>query len=113
MHNAKVNESSRLAGYVQEALVGHMKPRYSRIKNKGVKQAPFYVLLGAQMPAILIETSFISNSRECKRLMSAAYQDHIAEAIVTGLKRYIQQMRPSATRYTEPTVNSPALAAMN
>ncbi len=113
MHNAKVNESSRLAGYVQEALVGHMKPRYNRIKNKGVKQAPFYVLLGAQMPAILIETSFISNSRECKRLMSAAYQDHIAEAIVMGLKRYIQQMRPSATRYTEPTVNSPALAAMN
>lgn len=111
MHNAKVNESSRLAAYVQEAMVEHMKPRYRRIKNKGVKQAPFYVLLGAQMPAILIETSFVSNSRECKRLMSATYQDHIADAIVIGLKRYIQQMRPSATQHTEPKERRPLIAA--
>lgn len=96
MHNAKVNESSMLAGYVQESLVEQLKPRYSRIKDKGVKQAPFYVLLGAQMPAILIETAFISNSRECKRLMNDTYQDRMADAIVTGLKRYIHQIRPSA-----------------
>ncbi len=98
MHNAKVNESSRLAGYVQEAMVEQLKTRYSRIKNKGVKQAPFYVLLGAQMPAILIETAFISNSRECKRLMNDKYQDRMTDAIVTGLKRYIRQMRPTAGR---------------
>ncbi|MAF33633.1 MAG: N-acetylmuramoyl-L-alanine amidase [Desulfobacterales bacterium] len=90
MHNAKINESSRLAGYVQESLNQHMKRRYKRIKNKGVKQAPFYVLLGAQMPSILIETSFISNARECRRLLNADYQEHLAEAIVKGIKYYIR-----------------------
>ncbi|MDX1708617.1 MAG: N-acetylmuramoyl-L-alanine amidase, partial [Desulfobacterales bacterium] len=68
MQNAKINESSRLAAYVQSAMVGHLRERrYTRIKSKGVKQAPFYVLLGAQMPSILVETAFISNPRECKR----------------------------------------------
>ncbi len=90
MHSAKVNESSRLAGYVQESLYQHMKRRYKRIKNKGVKQAPFYVLLGAQMPSILIETSFISNARECKRLLNDNYQEHLVDAIVKGIKYYIR-----------------------
>jgi N-acetylmuramoyl-L-alanine amidase len=90
MHNAKINESSRLAGYVQESLYQHMKRRYKSIKNKGVKQAPFYVLLGAQMPSILIETSFISNAREGRRLLNADYQEHLAEAIVKGIKYYIR-----------------------
>lgn len=90
MHSAKVNESSRLAGYVQESLYRHMKRRYKRVKDKGVKQAPFYVLLGAKMPSILVETSFISNARECKRLLNANYQGHLADAIVKGIKYYIR-----------------------
>ncbi len=56
MQNAKINESSRLAAHVQRALYGNMKKRYSKVKNKGVKQAPFYVLIGAQMPAIAAVT---------------------------------------------------------
>ena len=72
MQNAKINESSRLASYVQTNMVGHLKKKYSKVRDKGVKQAPFYVLLGAQMPSILVETSFISNPRECKRLMDPA-----------------------------------------
>ena len=96
MHNAKVNESSRLAAHVQEALYSHMKTNYSSIKNKGVKQAPFYVLLGAQMPSILIETSFISNSRECKRLTDPKYQDRLIDAIVKGIRTYIKETNPTA-----------------
>jgi N-acetylmuramoyl-L-alanine amidase len=70
MRNAKINESSRLAVRVQSSLVGHLQQKkWTRIKNKGVKQAPFYVLLGATMPSILVETSFISNPRECNRLI--------------------------------------------
>jgi len=73
-----------------------MRKSYKRIKNKGVKQAPFYVLLGAQMPAILVETSFISNSRECKRLTTAQYQDHICSGIVEGIRKYIKETNPTA-----------------
>ncbi len=97
MQNAKINESSRLAGYVQSAMVGHLKnKRYSRVKSKGVKQAPFYVLLGAQMPSILIETAFISNSRECKRLVNPRFQDRLVEGIVQGIRNYIKATSPTA-----------------
>ena len=103
MQNAKINESSRLAGYVQSAMVGHLRSkRYSRIKDKGVKQAPFYVLLGAQMPAILVETSFISNPRECKRLITPRYQERLCEAIIKGIKTYIKETSPTAFRSQPP-----------
>ena len=97
MQNAKINESSRLAGHVQVSLIDHLKSkRYSRIRDKGVKQAPFYVLLGAQMPAVLVETSFISNPRECKRLINPQYQERLCEAIVAGIKKYIRETTPTA-----------------
>jgi N-acetylmuramoyl-L-alanine amidase len=96
MRNAKVNESSRLATYVQKDLSRHLSGNYSQIHDKGVKQAPFYVLLGAHMPSILIETSFISNKRECGRLSDSQYQDHLCEGIVKGLRRYIRETRPTA-----------------
>jgi N-acetylmuramoyl-L-alanine amidase len=97
MQNAKINESSRLAGNVQVSMVNYLKrKRWSRIKDKGVKQAPFYVLLGAQMPAILVETSFISNPRECKRLVNPTYQQRLCEAIVIGIKKYIKEITPTA-----------------
>lgn len=96
MQNAKINESSRLAAHVQSELFHHMKHSYNKIKNKGVKQAPFYVLLGAQMPAILIETSFISNPRECKRLTNSHYQDKLCEGIVKGIREYIKEINPTA-----------------
>jgi len=95
MQNAKINESSRLAVNVQESLHKSLRKHYSRIKDKGVKQAPFYVLLGAQMPSILIETAFISNSRECKRLVNAKYQDRMSTAIVAGIRSYIKETSPT------------------
>ncbi len=96
MKNAKINESSRLAGYVQEAMVRKLKPRYSRINDKGVKQAPFYILLGAEMPCILIEVGFITNRTECQRLNTAGYQEDVADAIVTGIQHYIEEIHPPA-----------------
>jgi N-acetylmuramoyl-L-alanine amidase len=102
MQNAKINESSRLAVHVQRSLDRHLRKHYSRIRSKGVKQAPFYVLLGAQMPAILIETSFISNPRECRRLTNTAYQDRMSEAIVEGIKEYIKDTNPTALMDRNP-----------
>ncbi|MBL0716543.1 MAG: N-acetylmuramoyl-L-alanine amidase [Desulfosarcina sp.] len=102
MQNAKINESSRLATYVQKALYKGMKKKYSKIKSKGVKQAPFYVLLGARMPAILVETSFISNPRECRRLSNAKYQENLCNAIVDGIKKYILETNPTAFLREDP-----------
>ena len=103
VQNAKINESSRLAGHVQGSMIKHLKRlRYSRINDKGVKQAPFYVLLGAQMPAVLVETSFISNPRECKRLVNPKYQERLCEAIVDGIKQYIKETTPTANLKPPP-----------
>jgi len=96
MQNAKINESSRLAATVQNAVVSHLNGRFNSIKNKGVKKAPFYVLLGAQMPSILLETAFISNERECQRLISPEYQDHLADSILIGVEKYIRDTNPAA-----------------
>ncbi len=96
MQNAKISESSRLAGMVQQEVYRHLKNNFSHIRSKGVKQAPFYVLLGAQMPALLVETSFISNPRECKRLISAEYQDELCNGIIRGIRKYIKETSPTA-----------------
>jgi len=96
MQNAKIDESGTLAGYVQESLFNHMQSKYNQVKNKGINQAPFYVLLGARMPAILIEASFISNPRECIRLASSTYQEHLCEGITNGLRKYIKEPTKTA-----------------
>jgi len=101
MNNAKVDESSRLASHVQQALVRKLKPRYKRIEDKGVKQAPFYVLLGAEMPCILIELAFITNPVECRRLNSARYQDDMADGIVQGIRDYIKEISPASLTRAE------------
>ncbi len=97
LQNSKINESSRLAAYIQDSIYKNLKKRgYKRVKNKGVKQAPFYVLMGAHMPAVLIETSFISNTMECKRLTNSKYQERLCEGIVAGIKKYIKETNPTA-----------------
>ncbi len=83
----KINESSRMAAMVQQALVKGLKPRH-RPHDHGVKQAMFYVLHGARMPSVLVETSFISNANEEKLLRSATYRQEIAEGIADGVADY-------------------------
>lgn len=82
-------ESRRLAGYVQSSLVGRLRRDYEDVKDLGVKHALFYVLLGARMPAVLIETGFVSSPMESKRLAGATYQDKVADAIASGIERFI------------------------
>ncbi len=67
MANSKINESSRLAAEIQSSLVGQLSRKYSNVKDLGVRQGPFHVLLGATMPSVLVEVAFISHSREAKR----------------------------------------------
>ncbi|MBE9536801.1 MAG: N-acetylmuramoyl-L-alanine amidase [Proteobacteria bacterium] len=84
----KVNESSKLAGSVQGNMHKGMAKKYSRIKNLGVKKAPFYVLIGANMPSILVETGFISNYKEEKRLRSSKYLENLSIAMAKGINGY-------------------------
>jgi N-acetylmuramoyl-L-alanine amidase len=58
-------------------------------KDHGVKQAPFYVLMGAQMPSILIETGFITNATESKLLQKKSYQSSIVKGIISGINLYV------------------------
>jgi N-acetylmuramoyl-L-alanine amidase len=95
MMNTKIRESSRLAHQVQQGMVGGANHRYKGIRSLGVKQAPFYVLIGAQMPAVLVEVGFLSNGTERKRLMSKAYQERLAAGICEGIKHYIESIDSS------------------
>jgi N-acetylmuramoyl-L-alanine amidase len=95
MRNSKINESTHLASCIQNKLVQGLKRQYSKINDLGVKQAPFYVLLGAEMPSVLIEIGFISNKRECKRLTNPKYQEHLVDGIAQGIKHYIKGIKPS------------------
>jgi N-acetylmuramoyl-L-alanine amidase len=94
MKYAKIEESTRLANVVHNSFITGMKKKYSGIADLGVKQAPFYVLLGARMPSILVETSFISNKEECRRLMTDAYQTNVCNAIADGVEKYIDATNP-------------------
>ncbi len=94
MKHAKIEESTRLANDVHKAMIQGMKKKYSNINDHGVKQAPFYVLLGARMPSILIESSFISNKTECKRLLTLSYRNDVCNAITDGIETYIKATNP-------------------
>lgn len=87
----KREESVRLARSVQSSMVNTLKKRYSRIEDLGIKYAMFYVLVGAEMPSVLIEISFISNREEEKRLSGDSYRKMIAEAIAKGIDSYISK----------------------
>lgn len=91
MANSKINESSRLATEVQTSMINRLNKRYSSIRDLGVRQGPFYVLLGADMPSILVEAAFISNSNDAKLLASRKFQQTTAEGITRGVKAYLRR----------------------
>ncbi len=92
MLNTKISESSKLAHEVQRGVLGQVKRKYENVKDLGVKQAPFYVLIGAQMPAVLVETGFITNPAERKRLQNQKYLETLADGIVAGIERYMKSL---------------------
>jgi N-acetylmuramoyl-L-alanine amidase len=85
---ASLQASSRLAYSIHEKLVGRLGA-----EDRGVKQAPFYVLAGARMPAVLLEVGFISHRDEARKLGSREYQDRIAEAVAEGIRAFRAETR--------------------
>lgn len=92
--NTKIEESKDFAGLIQAGLVARLQKDYS-ISSLGVKQAPFYVLIGAQMPSILAEISFISNQHESELLDNKIYRQSVAEGLARGIKNYIETLAES------------------
>ena len=87
---ARKNESLRLAKTVNDAVVRHVSIRYPGAQSIGLKQAPFYVLVGARMTAVLVEASFISNAHEEARLRDPSCLDGIADGVVEAVRYYGQ-----------------------
>ncbi len=88
--------SGNLAASIQDSLVMHVSKSYQTVRDLGVKTAPFFVLVGAEMPAILIEASFVSNEEEEAWLKSSDYRVQVAEAIEIGLQSYVDKRRVTA-----------------
>ena len=93
MANYKLNDSAHLAEEVQKALHKKVKGQYADARNLGVKQGPFYVLVGATMPSILVETAFVSNAQEEVRLRDPAYLEMTANGILEGVRSYIAGLK--------------------
>ncbi|MBI4876598.1 MAG: N-acetylmuramoyl-L-alanine amidase [Acidobacteria bacterium] len=84
----KAEESREFAAKVQSAMLGATAGPNSRARNRGVKKAPFVVLIGAAMPSVLVEVGFVSNSREEAQFKKPEYRDRVAEALFKGLSGY-------------------------
>jgi N-acetylmuramoyl-L-alanine amidase len=95
--NSKINESSRLAAEIQKSMVGQLGKHY-KVKDLGVRQGPFYVLLGATMPSVLVETAFLSNREEEKLLNNTKYQERTADAIVSAVRNYATALNLMAVK---------------
>jgi N-acetylmuramoyl-L-alanine amidase len=94
--DARRNESKRLASAVQLALVQTMRKTGTPMVDRGVKMAPFVVLVATEMPAILAEVSCLSNADEAKRLSVPDYRQAIAEALVSGIGTFAKETRLNA-----------------
>jgi N-acetylmuramoyl-L-alanine amidase len=90
--NDKIAESETFAQDIQTALFTQAAKSNVAAKNRGVKRAPFVVLIGAQMPSILAEIGFLSNSRDETNLNKPEYRQKIAEALYKGLSQYAQSL---------------------
>ena len=91
--NNKINESRDFADMIQRAMVRRLSTRNKNLRDIGVKQAPFVVLIGASMPSVLAEMSFVTNKQDAALLKTGAYRQHIAEALLDGVLRYQQSLK--------------------
>jgi N-acetylmuramoyl-L-alanine amidase len=91
--NNKINESRDFADLVQKSMIARLKTRNKQLRDLGVKQAPFVVLIGASMPSVLAEISFVTNRQEGTLLKTGAYRQQIAQALFDAVTNYQQGLR--------------------
>jgi N-acetylmuramoyl-L-alanine amidase len=84
----KIEESREFAGDVQQGLYGGLQKGNAGLKDRGVKKAPFVVLIGANMPSILAEISFVTNEKDARQLQEPEYRERVAESLYKGVAKY-------------------------
>ncbi len=95
--SSKIHESRDFATSVQEAMVKGLRRKHN-VRDRGVHTAPFYVLIGAEMPAVLAEIAFVSNPETERRLRTAGYRDLLARSLLVGVKSYLEALNRTQTR---------------
>ena len=93
LNGPKIIHSHKLAIDVQNGMMRNLNSKYSGVKNGGVKPGPFYILVGASRPSILIEVGYLTNPKERARLHTSGYQDKIVEGIAAGVGRYLDNRK--------------------
>ena len=93
IQSGKEEDSIALAHSLQEAITTKARETYPSVRNLGVKKGPFYVLVGAHMPCVLVETAFVTHRLEGKYLARAEYQEALAEGLFLGIARFLRTGR--------------------
>lgn len=88
LNTEKIIASNKLAIDIQKGVLNNLRKLFPNVKDNGVREAPFWVLVGAQMPAILLETGYISNPDESVRIADSKYQKWMVEGMIDGVKHY-------------------------
>ena len=88
LNREKILASNKLAIDIQQGMLRMLRSHYAKVKDGGVRKGPFWVLVGAQMPAVLVEVGFVSNPMEAKRLANRTYQKRLAQGLAEGIERY-------------------------
>jgi N-acetylmuramoyl-L-alanine amidase len=96
--NSKIDESRDFAASVQEAMVDRIRDVAPAVQDRGVRTAPFYVLIGANMPSVLAEISFVSNPQDEKLLRTPEHRDRIAESLFDGVRDYLEALNRTRGR---------------
>ncbi|MEE9234495.1 MAG: N-acetylmuramoyl-L-alanine amidase [Candidatus Acidoferrales bacterium] len=99
--NEKLAESREFALEIQQHLHGELRQVARQIRNRGVKQAPFVVLIGGNMPSVLIEISFLSNPQDEKFLKTPEGRQRVAEALLAGMTEYLKNLNSVAYARTD------------
>ena len=91
--NNKIDESRDFAATVQKSMISRLETKNKQVRNLGVKQAPFVVLIGAGMPSVLAEISFVTHKQEGALLKTPAYRQTIAEALQDAILKYQRSLK--------------------
>ena len=105
--NEKLAESRELAREIQRSLYGQMRKLSRETNDRGVKQAPFVVLIGASMPSVLAEISFLSNRDDEELLKSPQGRQAVAEALLAGMTTYMKNLNSVAFARTQEEKKTP------